>query len=147
MASDDLPLAGVTVTSQLLPMSDALGHEPSRSMPPELVEQVRAAARDLPAVLHLVRPGLPAPAARAIRRLVCAQRRFELTVRAASVTAVPDVSGMIDDDDAGHVRGPLIVHLHAELGDPMATELIGSGTLLQSVYSPTGRLDDHPERV
>src|SRR3954453_13783749 len=131
MAIDDLPLAGVTVTSQLLPMSDALGHDSARSLPPELVEQVRAAARDLPAVLHLVRPGLPAPAARAIRRLVRAQRRIGLTVHASAVTgAVPDVSsiiGMVDADDGTHLRGAPIVHLHADLGDHLASDLIGSG--------------------
>jgi len=129
-------------------MSDSLGHEPSHSLAPELVEQARAGARDLPAVLHLVRPGLPPPAARAIRRLVRAQRRFGLTVRTASVTgAVPDVSGMIDADDGIPRQGAPIVHLHAELGDQLASELLGSGTLLQSVYSPTGRLEDHPEQV
>ena len=151
MAIDDLPLAGVTVTSQLPPMSDALGHESARSLPPELVEQVRAAARDLPTVLHLVRPGLPAPADRAIRRLVRAQRRFGLTVHASAVTgAVPDVSGIVkivDADGGTPVLGPPIVHLHADLGDHLASELIGSGTLLQSVYSPTGRLHDHPDQV
>lgn len=135
------------MTSQPPPMSDA-GPESARSLSPELVDQVRAAARDLPAVLHLVRPGLPAPAARAIRRLVRAQRRFGLSVRAVSLTgdAIPDVSGMAGAADAPAHAAP-IVHLHAELGDPLVSDLIDSGTLLQSVYSPTGHLDDHPAHV
>jgi glycosyltransferase involved in cell wall biosynthesis len=123
--------------------------ESARSLSPEALQQLRSAARGLPAVLHVVRPGLPAPAGRAIGRLVRAQRRFGLTVRAVAVTggSVPDVSGMADDADGARVDGDPIVHLHAELGDPVATELIGSKTLLQSVYSPTGRLEDHPAHV
>jgi glycosyltransferase involved in cell wall biosynthesis len=136
------------VTSQRPPSSD-VGSDSARTLAPELLEDLRAAIRDLPPVLHLVRPGLPAPAERSIRRLARAQRHFGLAARIVSVPddSPPDIAELSTVDDAGDPDRAPIVHLHAEMGDPFATKLIGSGTVLQSVYSPTGHLNDHPVSV
>lgn len=149
--TDDLPLVGESVTSQFPLASDAVP-ESARALSPELLQQLRADIRELPAVLHLVRPGLPPPAARAIRRLVRAQRRFGMATHVESVSgrSVPEISALADaagGSDRAGMDGVPLIHLHAELGDPLVTDLLGSGEVLQSVYLPTGHLDDHPVQV
>jgi glycosyltransferase involved in cell wall biosynthesis len=65
-------------------------------------------------------------------------------------SSVPDMTDLADAADApdhSASGGGPILHLHAELGDPMAAGLMGQGSLLQSVYSPTGHLGDHPAQV
>ena len=113
----------------------------------ELVARLRAAVVDLPPVLHLVRPGLSSPANRSIHRLIHAQRHFGLTVHATSAAGetVPDLS--IGTGDAADDNGTPVVHLHAELGDPLTAKLDRQGPIVQAVYSPTGHLGDHPSHV
>lgn len=113
----------------------------------ELIDQLRTTVGDLPPVLHLVRPDLPAPAVRAIHRLVHAQRGFGMTVHATSVTgrSVPDLSAGFGE--AAEDNGAPVVHLHAALGDPVTARLAKQGPVVQGIYSPTGHLSDHPARV
>ena len=123
------------------------GLDSAHPLSPDLVEKLRSNVGELPPVLHLVRPGLSSPANRAVHRLIHAQRHFGLTVHATSVTgnAAPELS--IGTGDTADDNGIPVVHLHAELGDPLAAKLVEQGPTVQAVYSPTGHLDDHPPQV
>jgi glycosyltransferase involved in cell wall biosynthesis len=121
--------------------------DPTQPSSSELVERLRTTVGDFPPVLHVVRPGLPSPAIRAIHRLIHAQRHFGMTVHATSVTgdAVPELS--IGAATTADDNGIPVVHLHADLGDPLAAKLVEQAPTVQAVYTPTGHLDDHPARV
>ena len=114
------------MTTLHLPLSpDGAGLDTTAEIPRLTAEAVRR----LPPVAHVLGAGLPPSARRAVRCLAAAQRRAGMEV----------VTG---------ARAAALVHLHADIGDPLAKQVLDDGSaVVQSVYSPTGRLADHPPSI